>query len=488
MNRPAAPADFKPEGGNCPEPSSAIRGIAPAKHKPDLPRNRLAELLRFEGELRHARCRDQLGVTITTGLNAALLPTLQRALLFESGRNGSLRLIHASHVSRPERDAPDMHRVELATRAHAHSLSKVEVLSREEFLRCPPDIEAAPSGGKASVAPFIALLPLRDHRESTRNMKGQDHAVGVLLLEFENAPRSDDPVLHRVAEAAGHALSLFSKNPGPFGAVRISRLAAAGLVLLAIVGLIPIPLSALAPAEIVAADPFIVAAPLDGIIADIPVASNSAVSKGDLLFKIDDTELAGRETIAREALAVATARERRIRQAAFSDPAARRELAETEAARRVAEAEFRQAERRLARTEVRATRGGVALFEQPDQWIGQPVATGERIMQIADPGAVELRVELPVADAVLLANRLPFRLFLEGRPFDQIDGRITGAGYRAEVTADHRLVYVLTGRLNDTDGLRIGMRGTAQIVGDKVALGYYLFRRPMAALRQRFGF
>ena len=31
--------------------------------------------------------------------------------------------------------------------------------------------------------------------------------------------------------------------------------------------------------------------------------------------------------------------------------------------------------------------------------------------------------------------------------------------------------------------VRIGLRGTAKIYGDRVLLGYYLFRRPLATLR-----
>jgi hypothetical protein len=35
--------------------------------------------------------------------------------------------------------------------------------------------------------------------------------------------------------------------------------------------------------------------------------------------------------------------------------------------------------------------------------------------------------------------------------------------------------------------LRIGHRGTAQIFGETVSLGFYLLRRPLSAFRQKFG-
>ncbi|WP_162787239.1 efflux RND transporter periplasmic adaptor subunit [Notoacmeibacter marinus] len=487
MNRPSPSSNFAidDQTTSCGEASPAAIAASLPQGRP-LPSSRLAELLRFEGLLREAQSDDQLGITITTALNSKLLPGLQRALLFGRERSDKFRLQHASYVTRPDRDSLPMQRLERAVCSQARSLSEIAVLAADELLAARSDDDAH-CQARSLICPFVALLPLVDRRPSGRGKAGEASLIGVLLLEFDRAPGSHDPILQRIAGACGHALSLFGKTPSVFASIRLSRLATSGLIAIVLLGVIPVPLSALAPAEIVAADPFIVAAPIDGIIRTVNVAPNSLVAKDDLLFTYDDTELAGRQAIAREALAVAAAREQRLRQAAFSDPAARRELAEADALRRVAEAEFRQAEGRLSRTQVRAAQEGIALFARPDQWIGKPVSTGERIMEIADPDSMRLRAELPIGDAGLLANRQPLRLFLEGRPFDPVGGRIVSAGYRAEVTPDNRLAYILTGELNETDALRIGMRGTVQIMGDRVSLAYYLFRRPIAALRQRFG-
>ncbi|MCP1199610.1 efflux RND transporter periplasmic adaptor subunit [Notoacmeibacter sp. MSK16QG-6] len=486
MNRPAPSSDFK-WGSISANPDPSIKADKQsALTDGSVHSTRLADLVRFEGRLRMAQSYDQLGVIITTELDKNLMPGFRRAFLFGVERNGLLVLRHASHVSRPDRDAPEMNRLESAINNRVGSLEKIEILSSSDL----PAVQGTRSSNSPASplgALFAALMPLLDCREFEGERTGTKPMIGALLLEFDHAPRSDDPVLNRIAQSCGHALSLFAKAPYAFTRARLPRLAAACVASACILGLVPVPLSALAPAEIVANEPFIVAAPIDGIVRSIEVMPNSAVSEDDLLFTFDDTELSGRETVARETLAVAAAREQRIRQASFSDPAARRELAEVEAARRVAEAEFRQAEIRLARTEVRAARDGIALFSRPDRWIGRPVSTGERIMEIADPKSVRLRAELPVGDANLLAKRPPFRLFLDGRPFDPLRGRIVGAGYRAEVTPDNRLAYILTGKIEQTEDLRIGMRGTAQLLGDHAPLAYYLFRRPVAALRQRLG-
>lgn len=55
-------------------------------------------------------------------------------------------------------------------------------------------------------------------------------------------------------------------------------------------------------------------------------------------------------------------------------------------------------------------RDGIALFDDPTEWIGKPVTTGERIMRVAAPEDVEVEAWLPVGDAVPLkrAHRLVF--------------------------------------------------------------------------------
>ena len=42
------------------------------------------------------------------------------------------------------------------------------------------------------------------------------------------------------------------------------------------------------------------------------------------------------------------------------------------------------------------------MFDDPNDWIGRPVTTGERLLEIADPNQAELEIWLPVADAITL--------------------------------------------------------------------------------------
>ena len=247
----------------------------------------------------------------------------------------------------------------------------------------------------------------------------------------------------------------------------------------------------LAPAEVSASDPATVASPLDGVVQAIEVQPNQRVEAGDLLLTLDPTNLQAEVAVARRTLEIAEAELRRARQGAFNDRDAGAQIALLEARARLRQAELEYAEQRLARVEVRAERPGIVLFTRADDWIGRPVQTGQRIMTIADPSRAEIRVELPVGEAIRLEPGAPVQLFLDARPLEPVAGRMTSLSYTAEQTPGGILAYELKARLDQKAGEalpRVGLRGTAKVYGADVPLAFYLFRRPLAALRQHTGF
>ena len=110
-------------------------------------------------------------------------------------------------------------------------------------------------------------------------------------------------------------------------------------------------------------------------------------------------------------------------------------------------------------------------------------------MEIADPGNVELEVRLPVDDAVGLGKDARVKLFLDSDPLNSREAIIVHVSHEATPDTANVLSYRVTARLTDADrGIpRIGEHGTAQLFGQEVALFYYLFRRPITALRQHTG-
>mgnify|MGYP001540111817 CR=1 FL=1 len=234
------------------------------------------------------------------------------------------------------------------------------------------------------------------------------------------------------------------------------RCAAAAAVVGAM--LIPIRQSVLAPAEVTAKNPFAVRAPLSGVVEEIVVKPNAPVKAGDLLVRMDSRDL-------RRHLGVLKRR---------------RDQAEADAAFLAGE---------LERTEIRADRSGVAVFSDPQEWLGRPVAVGERILMVADPRAVELEADIPVGDAVALEKGAEVKFFLNASPTSPLEAELTRVAYRASATADGTLAYKARAEFVQAEGdaPQLGLKGTAQFYGEETFLGLYLLRRPLATLRLWLG-
>lgn len=252
---------------------------------------------------------------------------------------------------------------------------------------------------------------------------------------------------------------------------------------------VPVPMSTLAPAEIQASDPMIVAAPLDGAIERFHVQPNDPVTVGQPLFSFEPTVLRSRHDVAAKALTQAEAELLTASQAAFADPQTKARVAQLRAQVELRRSELTMARDLLDRVTVRAERNGIAVFTDVNDWLGKPVAVGERVMTLANPQAPEINVYVPVSDALVLAEGAPVEMFLNVDPLRPLHARLTHASYEAGMSAAGVLSYRVKASLEPGEAVpRIGLRGTAKILGERVPLALYLFRRPLASLRQMIGF
>ena len=218
------------------------------------------------------------------------------------------------------------------------------------------------------------------------------------------------------------------------------------------------------------------------------VNPNERVSKGQLLFRLADTALRNEFQVAEQDVKVAQARLMQISQRAIADPEARRDLAVTRSELNVAEAKRDYAADMLARSHVNAETDGVVIFSDKRDWIGRPVSIGERVMEVADPTRVQLRIDVPVADAIAVKNGARVSAFLDSDPLHPVEAKTLSSSFDPQMIEGNILAYrVYAGFDATADSLRLGIRGTSQIFGEKVPLAYYLFRRPIAVIRQRLG-
>jgi len=251
---------------------------------------------------------------------------------------------------------------------------------------------------------------------------------------------------------------------------------------------VPVRESALAPAEIVPYEPLIVSAPARGVIKEFHVRPNELVEAGQPLFSLDDTEIKSRYEVAQKSLDVAKADYLRAAQKSFSDRDSKSELELYKARVEEAALERDYAADLLERTRVRADRDGIAVFADENDWIGQPVIVGQRILTLANPNQAEIQIWLAVEDGINLEQGSTVQMFLNTNPTTPLSGEIRQTSYEPEKTPGDSLAFRLKAKLDvDQPPPRIGLKGTAKVYGDQVFLLYYLLRRPLSVLRQSLG-
>lgn len=437
----------------------------------------LLALLRVEAEARDAASESELFLLIAN--ETRKLTRARQIFVLSPSVTGSLEVAAISSVPVVERNAP--------------LVIFVEKLAADAALATADDVKGIDTSqitddGTAQAYPFRSMvwLPLRHKDRSTGS--------GIIMAREEPFTEQDLIIAKRLAAAFAHA-SLALKGPrrkiGRY-LLSFSRWHAAALAAgLAALFLVRVPLTALAPAEIIARDPFVVAASIDGVIETIAVDVNQKVAKGDLLVKLADTTLRNKFEVAEREVQVAEARLKQANQVAFNDARGMHDIgiARAEWALKIAERDF--AKDMLAKSEIRAERDGIAVYSDKRDLVGRPVAVGERILEVADAQSIEARIDLPVADAIALAPGARVKIFLDSEPLRPWHAILKRADYKAKVGDNDAMSFRLIAALDESDVRplpRLGVRGTAQVAGDQVALGLFLFRRPIAALRQWTGF
>lgn len=376
-------------------------------------------------------------------------------------------------------DANDVHVVDPAT-LPASVRSAWGEWGPAQVLWCPLRKPQTPREAPQQEAPAGAAAESRNRTAPP--------LAGLWLGRDEPWTDGEILLLSHLAEGYGHAWWALSGKRAKQRGLRRALLPL--LVLLAVAGAlaVPVPMSTLAPAEIQTSNPVIVAAPLDGVIERFHVQPNQAVAAGQPLFSFESTVLRSRFEVARKGLTQAEAELLTASQAAFADPQTKARVAQLRAQVELRRAEMALARDLLDRVTVKADRAGIAVFTDINDWLGKPVSVGERVLTLADPQAPEIDIMVPVGDALVLEPGSPVELFLNVDPLHPLRARLIHASYEAGLSAAGVLSYRVKAALEAGEAPpRIGLRGTAKILGDRVPLALYLFRRPLALLRQSLG-
>ncbi|PTU73563.1 efflux RND transporter periplasmic adaptor subunit [Pseudomonas mangrovi] len=425
-----------------------------------------ARFLDLERQTRAARTPAQLTYSLVN--DGQSLFNFRHAALLIAGRVQAV-----TGVSAVDPHAPFVAFVEQA----AAQLFKQGLLNQARVIAIDGLSESIQADWRSLSAGQVFWLPLIDHQ-------GQMFGGLWLARDLPWSP-PEQVLLAQLGDTYSHAwLALQPRKPWRLRWTRKRQLALLASLLLVL--LVPVRQSVLAPAEVIPLGGQVVAAPLDGVISEFLVRPNQAVESGDLLLRFESTSLKAQADVAERALGVAEAELKANSQRSFSDAESSSKLDLLAARVEQKRAERDYAAELLKRSEVRAERDGIAVFADAERWLGKPVQTGERLMEIADPDQAELRIELAVGDAIALEPGAEVALFLDSDPLQRHLAWLERSAYEAQPTAAGQLAYRLDARF-DAEAPRIGLRGTAKIFGERAPLALYLLRRPLAALRQSVG-
>ena len=437
----------------------------------------LENLLQIEAAIRSTKTLQELKYFVANELRSTIVCD-QILILKPKLSTGQYFIDTVSNLVEPDKNSPMLQwlskqlndQVELLESDQAGALAKSFRLKAE----------SAPQSNLANSSGLMVRLI------------GQKNKLGAIVVFLSEKPfsKTDFHLAERLSKTISYSWQTFERRnigrsltmPRP-----VKLLLCAALLLVAF---IPVPLTVLAPAQIVADDPKLVTAPLNGVIERIAVKPNSKVKKGDILFSYEKTDATNLVDQTDKQFAIADAKFRKANQDAFGAGSGRKDMAVAKAELDLAIAEKKAALRKQSLTDVSAQVAGIILFDSADKWLGKPVVVGERVMKIANPEEIKFKLDLPTQEAIILSQLKTARVFLDSDPLNPVKVSIESASYEAKLSDANVLVFPIFARQVSGDAktdLRIGLRGTAQVSGDYVPLWFFLLRKPLSFLRQFTG-
>lgn len=251
--------------------------------------------------------------------------------------------------------------------------------------------------------------------------------------------------------------------------------------------LFPIQLSVVGTGTVIAKDPELINAPMQGIIKSFAVTPGSYVKKNQLLLTLDNTDLVADVQVNRRDYSLTETKLRTAINEAFNDQNKRTEVPVLQAQLAVDKAKLDYTTALLDKTRVTSPIDGIVIFDSTEDWVGQPVQTGERILLVADPSKLKLKIELPLTERIRLEVGSKGEFFMQGQ-FSAIPLKVTTLGYNAKIMPDKVLAYEIQADITETDTLpQIGAQGTVKLYGQRVPFFYYIIRRPLQSMRRALG-
>lgn len=267
--------------------------------------------------------------------------------------------------------------------------------------------------------------------------------------------------------------------------VNMKKVGLFSLLILILLFIIPIRLRIVAPCTVLPDHPYIVTAPMDGIVDHIAVNPGEEVHVGQTLFEydkkiplihyktaLDDVDLVKSELNSAYVLGIANVIENS-------------KLTKLTLELKNKENLLAYAERQLKLLVNTSPVNGLANINEPAEWRGKPVKHGENIMTISNPKETRLGLWIPEKNIIQFASDIPITAFFNSIPTQTFKAKLMFI--TPEVKINEELVPGYNAEaewLNPEESPKLGLKGYAFIYGERVSLFYYLMRRPISAIHK----
>lgn len=443
----------------------------------------IAQLLQLEANCRSCESVKDLGYIIVNETRE--LVDYDQAVLVSPNMSGKLRVDVISDISVVDATSPFVQWLEGVSKSlvHLENASSLHVVDIKKELN---QLQRTQLGDYSP--PNILWIPLI-------TMKGDIETIAYLLL-FKNKLWNDDEKALLSHIASSYSYFIFSLRKCGFKTWLQKKSFSSSYVKVAILVIfllmfLPVKLTVLSPLEVQAKNPIVVTSPLNGAVDDIKVMADQVIKKGDLIAKIEDADYENNYEIAKRTLKVVKAQLHTIKQNSFIDYREKSKVASIEAEVELKQVEMDYAEYEFKQTNIYAQESGIVIINDPNDWNGKPVVVGEKIMLIADKKNIEMKIMLPVSDAIFLNEDALVKVFFDNDPLSSWTGKISQIYYEPELTPQSILSYKIIAGFDDINENgyipKIGLRGTAKIYAEDVTLFFYLFKKPITSVRQWIG-
>lgn len=222
-------------------------------------------------------------------------------------------------------------------------------------------------------------------------------------------------------------------------------------------------------------------APSEGVLLTVLATAGDRVSEGQVLAVFDNSELqAQRAQLAARARVAQINEDRAISEGNSVDA----ELARAEYA--MASAELAEVERRIAQSRIVAPFGGLVLSGDLRERVGETMAMGTPLFEIARDGGWKLEIEMPQRIAADLSPGRVGGFAPNARPEDTSDIHLTRVKPMAEAV-EGKTVYLAEAELaGGEEWMRPGMEGIARVNFGRRAVWWVASHRFVDYFRTNF--